>query len=238
MEWHIELDGTIRPFLPVAHGLIGEAARLLAAALELTVELFDYTTADGIPMRSYRVEGRWGGGRARAGGAAVKRRLLAAAQGARMWWRVVRTNPVTVTVATWRGGALTMPCPDWCAGHPDAGVAQHPADFHHDGEESGLTVVTAAGGSTQILAIGISQSPLSIGRTPLPYLTLDLGTAGCVRFTPDEVRALADGLDGHAAFLRTFAADFEPIRAAAFEAMRPPGIPPHLPPLAPWHGDL
>ena len=49
-----------------------------------------------------------------------------------------------------------------------------------------------------------------------------------------QVRALADGLEQHAVFLRRFAADFEPIRAAAAEALRPPGIPP----LAPLDGDL
>ena len=154
-----------------------------------------------------------------------------------MWWGVVRANPVTVTVATWRGGALTMPCPDWCAGHPGAGNPEHPADFAHESEDVGLTVVTAKG-TFEVLAIGIAQAPLSMRGTPLPHLIIDTGTEGYVRFTPDEVRSLAAGLEQHAAFLRRFAADFEPIRAEAAEAMRPPGIPLHLPPLAPLDGDL
>jgi len=163
----------------------------------------------------------------------MKRRLINTARGARMWWGVVRRNPVTVTVATWRGGALTMPCPPWCAGHPGAEQPEHPADFAHESADVGLTVVTAKG-TFEVLAVGIAQSPLRTRGTALPYMTCDLGTAGYVRFTPDEVRALADGLEQHAVFLRRFAADFEPIRAAAAEALRPPGIPP----LAPLDGDL
>jgi hypothetical protein len=61
VEWHIDLDRTIRPFLPVDHPQCAEAARLLASALELTVHLSDFTGVEGIPMRSHRVEGRWGG---------------------------------------------------------------------------------------------------------------------------------------------------------------------------------
>jgi len=167
----------------------------------------------------------------------VKRRLVNTARGARMWWRVVRTGPVTVSVATWRGGVLTMPCPDWCAGHPGAHRPEHPADFAHESEDVGLTVSTAKG-TFEVLAVGIAQAPLSLRSTPLPYLTISTGTEGYVRFTPDELLALADGLEQHAVFLRTFAADFEPIRAEAFEAMRPPGFPAHLPPLAPLDGDL
>jgi hypothetical protein len=167
----------------------------------------------------------------------MKRRLVNTATGARLWWDVVRKNPVTVTVATWRGGVLTMPCPPWCAGHPGAEVAEHPADFAHESVDIGLTVVTGKG-TFEVLAIGIAQAPLSMLGTPLPYMTVDVGTSGYVRMTPDEVRALADGLEQHAAFLRQFAADFEPIRAEAFEAMRPEGIPGHLPPLAPLDGDL
>ncbi|QMU78866.1 hypothetical protein GXW83_27365 [Streptacidiphilus sp. PB12-B1b] len=166
----------------------------------------------------------------------MRRRLLDATRGGRLWWRVVRENPVTATVATWRGGALTMPCPTWCAGHPDADVAQHPVDFAHHSEDHGLTV-TLAEDTVEILAVGISQAPLSTRGSVLPYLTVDAGTDGCVRTTPDEMRALADGLESHAGFLRRFIADFEPLRAEALEAMRPPGFPKHLPPLAPLDGE-
>jgi len=154
-----------------------------------------------------------------------------------MWLRVVRANPVTVTVATWRGGVLTMPCPAWCAGYPGAEHPEHPGDFAHESADIGLTVVTAKG-TFEVLAVGIAQAPLNMRGTPLPYMTVDLAAEGYVRFTPDEMRALADGLEQHAVFLRRFAADFEPIRAEAFEAMRPPGFPAHVPPLAPLDGDL
>ncbi|WP_370082235.1 hypothetical protein [Streptacidiphilus sp. MAP12-16] len=47
--------------------------------------------------------------------------------------------------------------------------------------------------------------------------------------TPDQLRALADGLERHAAFLRSFAVEVEELRAAAAEARRPTGYPAHLP---------
>lgn len=61
VDWNIDVDRTIRPFLPVDHPQTADAARLLAVALELEVELHDYASAEGVPMRSHRVEGRWGG---------------------------------------------------------------------------------------------------------------------------------------------------------------------------------
>ena len=60
LEWRIDRQGVVSPFLPVNDEQCEQAAQLLAAALELTVELFEYQH-EGVPMRSYRVEGRWGG---------------------------------------------------------------------------------------------------------------------------------------------------------------------------------
>jgi hypothetical protein len=167
----------------------------------------------------------------------MRRRLLDTTRGARMWWGVVFRNPMTTTLRTWHGGVLTMPCPSWCAGHPGAEYPEHPADLTHTSVDVGLTVVTAER-TFEVLAVGIAQAPLSTRRSGLPYLTADLGSAGFTRVTPDEVLALADGLERHAVFLRQFAADFEPLRSAAAEAMRPAGIPKHLPPLAPLDGEL
>jgi hypothetical protein len=153
-----------------------------------------------------------------------------------MWWRIVLGNPKTTTLLTWGGGVLTMPCPVWCAGHPGAEHPEHPADLAHHSADHGLTV-TAAGDTYEILGIGVSQAPLSTRSSTRPYLTADLGIHGCTRMTPAEVLALADGLEAHAGVLRRYVADFEPLRAEAFEAMRPPGIPMHLPPLAPLDGE-
>ncbi|WP_034090175.1 DUF6907 domain-containing protein [Streptacidiphilus albus] len=145
------------------------------------------------------------------------------------------TAPRTVTVAVWRGGTMTMPCPPWCIGHTDAQVAQHPVDFHHDGPETGVTVETAAG-RDEILAAGITQAPLG-SRDCLPYASVDTG-GGYERMEPDQLRGLADGLEAHAVFLRRFAVEVEELRAVTAEEYRPAGIPPHLPPLAPLDGDL
>ena len=42
LEWRIDRQGVVSPFLPVNDEQCEQAAQLLAAALELTVELFEY----------------------------------------------------------------------------------------------------------------------------------------------------------------------------------------------------
>jgi hypothetical protein len=61
IEWHIDLDRTIRPFMTVRHADCAEAARLIAAALELDIVEGGAFESDGVSTRSLYVEGRWGG---------------------------------------------------------------------------------------------------------------------------------------------------------------------------------
>lgn len=133
--------------------------------------------------------------------------------------------PRTATVAIWRGGSLTLPCPDWCVGHTDALVPQHPADISHEGPETGLDVETG-NGVHRVLETGLVHAPFS-SRDPLPYGTVDLG--GHQRMSADQLRALADGLEQHAVFLREFATEVEQVRAAVELEYRPANLPAHLP---------
>jgi hypothetical protein len=135
-------------------------------------------------------------------------------------------NARFVTVALLGGGTMTVPCPPWCDGHPDALVEHDPADVAHDGPETALSVETGFG-TVEILAAGISQAPYRHTGDRLPYCTVDMG--GYEPMTPDQLRALADGLEQHAAFLRGFAVEVEQVRAAAAQARRPAGYPAHLP---------
>ena len=61
VEWSIDLDRTIRPFIAVRHPDCAKAAQLLAAALELDVVENGAFDSEGIVTRSLYVEGRWGG---------------------------------------------------------------------------------------------------------------------------------------------------------------------------------
>ena len=131
----------------------------------------------------------------------------------------------TVTVALWRGGTMTLPCPDWCIGHEAALIEQHPNDVAHEGPDTGLDVQTE-NGVHRILEAGLVQLPYS-SRDPLPYATL--GVRGYERVTPDQLRAAADGLEQHAVFLRTFATEVEQVRAAVELEYRPANLPAHLP---------
>lgn len=59
--WTIDDDRVIRPFITVANDRGEESLRLLAAALELDVDVNDYESAEHGPMQSLRADGRWGG---------------------------------------------------------------------------------------------------------------------------------------------------------------------------------
>lgn len=61
VTWTIEPDATIRPFLRVDDPQTETTVQLLATALELDVAVHGYTGSEGVPMRSYRLEGRWAG---------------------------------------------------------------------------------------------------------------------------------------------------------------------------------
>jgi len=60
VEWAIDLQRVIRPSIKVRHPDAERATRLIAAALEIEVDEHDFNDR-GIPTRSLRVEGRWGG---------------------------------------------------------------------------------------------------------------------------------------------------------------------------------
>lgn len=62
VEWISHLNRTIEAFITVRHTDGERATRLIAAALELDVDENDFSDK-GIPTRSLRVEGRWGGAR-------------------------------------------------------------------------------------------------------------------------------------------------------------------------------
>jgi hypothetical protein len=59
--WQIERNGTIYPFVTVAHDRGEESLRLLAAALELDVRENGYESEEHGPMQSLTADGRWGG---------------------------------------------------------------------------------------------------------------------------------------------------------------------------------
>jgi hypothetical protein len=141
----------------------------------------------------------------------------------------------TVTVALLGGGSMTVHCPDWCTGHPEALTPAYPSDFCHEGTDTGLTVDTADG-QREVLAAGLVHQPYATGGDSLPYATVTLD-GEFVRMSPARIRVLADGLERHAVVLRGFADWAQEIRDAAAEARRPPGIPMHLPPLAPLDGE-
>lgn len=61
VEWTISLDRVIRPFITVRHPDCDNAARLIAAALELDINEGGAFDSNGTPTRSLYVEGRWGG---------------------------------------------------------------------------------------------------------------------------------------------------------------------------------
>jgi hypothetical protein len=61
IEWRIDLDRVIRPFMTVRHPDCVKAARLIAAALELDIVEGGAFESDGVSTRSLYVEGRWGG---------------------------------------------------------------------------------------------------------------------------------------------------------------------------------
>ncbi len=60
VEWTIDLDRVIRPFITVRHPDGDRATRLIAAALEIDIRTSEFSD-NGIPTRSLHVEGRWGG---------------------------------------------------------------------------------------------------------------------------------------------------------------------------------
>lgn len=130
-----------------------------------------------------------------------------------------------VTVPLIHGGRLTIPCPEWCSGHDPH--AEYPEDVRHETDDVDL-LVAAGGREYDVLAYGLVQAPYS-QRSPLPYATLLLGEHGFIAMSPDEIRALADGLEQHATALRGFAAEVERIVAQASQEMRPQGMPADLP---------
>jgi hypothetical protein len=60
IEWTVDVDRVIRPFMTVRHPDCAKAAQLLADALELDLKTGDFSD-QGIPTRSLYVRGRWGG---------------------------------------------------------------------------------------------------------------------------------------------------------------------------------
>jgi hypothetical protein len=62
VEWTIDVERVIRPFMTVRHPDCAKAARMLAAALELDIQTSNFTD-NGIPTQSLYVQGRWGGAR-------------------------------------------------------------------------------------------------------------------------------------------------------------------------------
>lgn len=131
-----------------------------------------------------------------------------------------------VTVSLLYGGRLTIPCPEWCEGHTDPHPA-YPEDVRHEQATTDLTVATTRG-DVGILGYSIAQAPYS-QVSPLPWATVDLDTEGAVSVTPDQIRDLADGLEGHAVQLRGFATWVEETIAQAAAQMRPERMPAGLP---------
>jgi len=60
VEWTIDVERVIRPFMTVRHPDCAKAAQLLADALELDIRTNDFDDG-GIPTRSLYVQGRRGG---------------------------------------------------------------------------------------------------------------------------------------------------------------------------------
>jgi len=60
VEWIIRLNRTVEAFITVRHPDGERATRLIAAALEIEVDEHEFSDR-GVPTRSLRVEGRWGG---------------------------------------------------------------------------------------------------------------------------------------------------------------------------------
>lgn len=108
----------------------------------------------------------------------------------------------TVTLALLHGGLMTLPCPDWCVGHPDPRPV-HPVDVLHESADTEL-LMPSGRGTVPVLAFGLAQAPYRLGDHEV-YGTVDLGVEGPVRLTPDEIRDLAAGLVEHAGRLRAFA---------------------------------
>lgn len=60
IRWEVDA-GTVRAVLPHRRPENLPAAQLLAAALELDLDVHEFTTKDGLPCASLLLAGRWGG---------------------------------------------------------------------------------------------------------------------------------------------------------------------------------
>ncbi|MBE8471056.1 DUF6907 domain-containing protein [Streptomyces justiciae] len=104
------------------------------------------------------------------------------------------SEPRTVTLTTIDHGTVTLPEPDWCAGHPDT-RASYKVDISHDGPEH-----TIAPGGREMFKALLTQAPYSSQDRAIGlYIEVANLTGTC---TPDEVEELADDLIAAAVRLR------------------------------------
>ncbi|MET8409682.1 hypothetical protein ABZV34_16570 [Streptomyces sp. NPDC005195] len=111
------------------------------------------------------------------------------------------TEPRTVNLPTADYGAVTLPCPEWCAGHADHRSDTRRADLAHSGPD----VVLAFRGQ-QVSYACLDQAPYADTGPRHPQISLSLigialDAGGVYEFAAaldryaDQLRDLADQLD-------------------------------------------
>lgn len=110
--------------------------------------------------------------------------------------RVSDENPKTVTVPIWGGGQLTMPEPDWCAGHPTDSET-HAVDFEHYGPVIEFAIETPRR-PVPILCAALGMRPFDAAGARgevLPHVAIEVAGDISFRFDPAELREFADQMD-------------------------------------------
>ncbi|MGW2040507.1 DUF6907 domain-containing protein [Streptomyces virginiae] len=115
------------------------------------------------------------------------------------------TGARTVTVHTLDAGAVTVPEPAWCLGHPD-GPAEYRSDVHHTGAEHLVDYDRRATLAAELVEFPYGDHPVPASvhvEILIPAVTLD----------PPGLQALAAVLDEQAAEVRRLALRLAVVRA-------------------------
>ncbi|MFI0134736.1 DUF6907 domain-containing protein [Streptomyces luteogriseus] len=112
------------------------------------------------------------------------------------------SEPRTVTLPTIDHGDVTIPCPDWCAGHET--IPEYRIDIAHRGTDHSLTL-PVRGGHVELLVVALEERPFTEawpGTRPF----VSVGFSG--DYYPSQLHRLEDmafELERHAEVLREFA---------------------------------